>query len=292
MPPGRTLTWTKTLLNILMGRSSAIQDTIHLLMRGKRNVWASIRQSLFLLVCLFLWSLQSVHNLGAQSRDEAETVAHLLAVLFDAGRVVVDRNEGLIDDPHKGPKGFTPEVFEQQIKDEFQRRTGIDLSHVRTAPVPPLAKELLPMLLQASKDVVADAQLVINQRGVGYKNFIPATFGSRTAARFSTRSHVQLKQTTLRPRNPKNAPDAYETEVLKRWSEARGTSDETPTTQIETTQAGALLRVLTPVLYQPHCLACHGEPAGALDVSGFQKEGAHTGDLAGAISIAIPLRPR
>jgi general secretion pathway protein A len=61
---------------------------------------------------------------------------------------------------------------------------------------------------------------------------------------------------------------------------------------IETTQEGALLRVLTPVLYQAHCLACHGEPAGVPDVSGFQKEGARTGDLAGAISIAIPLNQR
>jgi hypothetical protein len=249
-------------------------------------MWTSIRQSLFLLMCVFVWP---DHEVAAQSREDAETVARLLAVLFDAGRVVVDRNEGLIDDPHKGPKGFTPEVFEQQIKDEFQRRTGIDLSHLRAAHVPPLAKELLPMFLQASKDVVADAQLVINQRGIGYKNFIPATFGSRTAARFSTRSHVQLKQTTLHPRNPKNTPDAYETEVLKRWSDARGTSDETPTTQIETTQEGTLLRVLTPMMYQPHCLACHGEPAGALDVSGFPKEGARAGDLAGAITITIPL---
>ena len=252
-------------------------------------MWASIRQSLFLVVCLLVGSAQPAQDVGAQSREDAETVAHLLAVLFDAGRVIVDRNEGLIDDPHKGPKGFTPVVFEQQIKDEFQRRTGIDLSHLRAAHVPPVARELLPMLLQASKDVIADAQLVINQRGVGYKNFIPATFGSRTAARFSARSHVQLKQTTLNPRNPKNAPDTYETEVLKRWSNVRATSEETPPTLIETTQEGALLRVLTPVMYQPHCLACHGEPAGVPDVSGFPKEGARAGDLAGAISIAVPL---
>ena len=252
-------------------------------------MWASIRQSLFLVVCILMGSAQPAQDVAAQSREDAETVAHLLVVLFDAGRVIVDRNEGLIDDPHKGPKGLTPVVFEQQIKEEFQRRTGIDLSHLRVPHVPPLARELLPMLLQASKDVVADAQLVINQRGVGYKNFIPATFGSQTAVRFSTRSHVQLKQTTLHPRNPKNAPDAYETEVLKRWSEDRTTNETMSTTFIETTQEGTLPRVLLPVMYQPHCLACHGEPAGVPDVSGFPKEGARTGDLAGAISIAIPL---
>ena len=55
------------------------------------------------------------------------------------------------------------------------------------------------MLLLASKEVVGDAQFVINQRGIGYKNFIPATFGSQAARKFSKRSKVTIKQTTLDP---------------------------------------------------------------------------------------------
>jgi hypothetical protein len=161
---------------------------------------------------------------GAVERAEAEETARLLAKLLQSGRMVIERNQALIDDPHKGEKGFTPELFEQQLVREFLAKTGIDLTALPAAPVsiliPPLAKELLPALVQASREVVRDAQVVINQRGIGYKNFIPATYGSQASARFSKSAHVRLKQTAIEPRNPKNEPDEYEASVLK-WLSAR-----------------------------------------------------------------------
>ncbi len=228
----------------------------------------------------------------AQPRDEAIETARLLATLLDVGRTVVDRNEGLIDDPHKGEKGFTPEVFERQVAEEFEKRAGVSLLRLPHANVPALARELLPMLLTASKDVVAEAQIVINQRGIGYKNFIPATFGSQAAARFSAGSHVKLKQTALQPRNPKNAPDPYEVMVLSRWMAQAKQRQGTPGAHIESTEDGTTLRVLTPLFYGKHCLACHGEPAGEIDVAGYPKEGAREGDLAGAISVFVPMKAR
>lgn len=228
----------------------------------------------------------------AVERAEAEETARLLAKLLQSGRLVVEQNQTLIDDPHRGDKGFTPEVFEQQLIREFRQRTGIDLSAVdRTPPsilLPPLARQLLPALVQASKEVVNDAQVVINQRGIGYKNFIPATYGSQTAARFSKRSHVQLKQTTLQPRNPKNYPDEYEASVLK-WLAGRPRSEAYVS---ELTEEGRTLRVVMPIYYVKDCLKCHGEPKGELDISGYQKEGAKEGDLAGAISVTAPLDVR
>jgi general secretion pathway protein A len=225
-----------------------------------------------------------------QLRAEAEETARLLAKLLQAGRLVIEKNQALIDDPHRGDKGFTPAVFEQQVRDEFLRRTGIDLSTISqtsaTFAVPPLARELLPELIEASKQVVADAQVVINQRGIGYKNFIPATYGSQAAARFSKRSRVQLKQTTLQPRNPKNEPDEYERSVLQ-WLAGRPNGEAYVS---ELTDAGKTLRVMMPIYYVRECLACHGEPKGEWDISGYPKEGAREGDLAGAISVRIPLR--
>ena len=145
-----------------------------------------------------------------QLRAEAEETARLLAKLLQAGRLVIEQNQALIDDIHKGEKGFTPEAFERQMHDVFRQRTGIDLNlaSAKQAPftIPPLARTLLPALIDASKDVVRDAQVVINQRGIGYKNFIPATFGSQAAARFSKRPQVQMKQTAHQPRKPKNEP--------------------------------------------------------------------------------------
>lgn len=251
-----------------------------------------IRRSWFLLILLaaVLGIAPAQASPPEQLRAEAEETARLLAKLLQAGRLVIEQNQTLIDDIHKGEKGFTPEVFERQMYGVFQERTGIDLSMVSAKqtplPIPPMARNLLPALIDAGKEVVRDAQVVINQRGIGYKNFIPATFGSQTAARFSKRSRVQLKQTAIQPRNPKNEPDEYESSVL-RWLSGRPNGEAYVS---ELTESGSTLRVMMPIYYQPACLACHGAPKGEWDISGYQKEGAQEGELAGAISVKIPLR--
>jgi len=216
---------------------------------------------------------------------QAEETARLIAALLSTGRVVIDRNQTLIDDPNKGAKGFTPDVFERQVISEFRTRTGVDLTKPTAAHLPPETTNLLRALLDASKEVVAEAQPVINQPGVGYKNFIPATFGSQVAGRFSARAGIQLKQTTLEPRNPKNAPDQYEEAVLRRL--LTQPSQSVTISEVET--GNNTLRVLTPIYYTRDCLTCHGGPAGEIDISGYKKEGAEEGDLAGAISVSIPL---
>lgn len=217
------------------------------------------------------------------SRKEAEQMAELLAMFLNAGRVIVERNQPLINDPRKGDKGFTPEVFEQLVLNEFLQQAHIDLKHPPVS-LPAPTKDLLKMLLLSSKEVVADAQLVINQRGIGYKNFIPASFGSQAARKFSKRSKVTIKQTTLDPRNLKNAPDAYEEAMLKRLANEPALSAPI----VEWVHGGQLLRTMMPIYYSEDCLACHGNPKGILDISGYPREGARVGELAGAISIQIP----
>ena len=245
------------------------------------------RVFLFISLSLVFFLMWSSIGWAQAPREETEKTAQHLATLLNVGRLVVERNQALINDSRKGDKGFTPEVFEHEVVDEFIRQTSIDLKHL-PSHLPSLAKELLPILLQSSKEVVADAQLVINQRGIGYKNFIPATFGSQAARKFSNRSQVKIKQTTLNPRNLKNTPDAYEENVLKRL--ATQPASNTPIT--EWTDEGKTLRALTPVYYSQDCLACHGNPRGVLDISGYPREGAQEGDLAGAISIQIPVSSR
>ena len=219
---------------------------------------------------------------------QAEESARLVAMLLSAGRVVIDRNQSEINNPNKGDKGFTPEVFERQVLEEFRTRTGVDLTKPALTHLPGNVTELLAALLQSSKEIVAEAQPVINQTGVGFKNFIPATFGSRVSERFSASSGIGLKQTTLQPRNPKNAPDAYEATVLRRLL----TQPSQSVTISEMPEGNNTLRLLIPIYYENECLQCHGEPAGQLDISGYPKEGAHEGDLAGAISVSMPLKQR
>ncbi len=254
---------------------------------SKKALLMKSRAFLFISLSLVFFLAWSSVGWAQTLREETETTAQHLATLLNVGRLIVDRNQTLIDDPRKGDKGFTPEVFEHEVVDEFVRQTNIDLKHL-PLHLPPLAKELLPLLLQSSKEVVADAQLVINQRGIGYKNFIPATFGSQAARKFSNRSHVKIKQTALNPRNLKNTPDAYEENLLKQLA-TQPTSHSPITEWIDNEKT---LRALTPIYYSHDCLACHGSPRGILDISGYPREGAQEGDLAGAISVQIPEKSR
>ena len=244
----------------------------------------SLSSKVFLLLSLALVFLSSQSSWAGTSQKETERAAELLAIFLNAGRVIVERNQSLINDPGKGDKGFTPEVFERLVLDEFSQQAHMNLRQASPS-VPSRTRELLTLLLLASKEVVADAQFVINQRGIGYKNFIPATFGSQAARKFSNRSHVTLKQITLNPRNVKNAPDAYEAQVLKRLA----TQPASSASIREWIEEGQTLRMLIPIYYSHDCLACHGNPKGILDISGYPREGSREGDLAGAISVQIPV---
>jgi len=245
------------------------------------------RVLLFIFLSLLFFLVWSSVGWAQSLREESEQTAQHLVALLNVGRLIVERNQILINDSKKGDKGFTPEVFEHEVANEFIRQTHLDLKDLPTH-LPSLTKELLTLLLESSKEVVADAQLVINQRGIGYKNFIPATFGSQAARKFSNRSHVKIKQTTLNPRNLKNTPDAYEENGLRRLA----TQPASDTSITEWIDNETILRVLTPIYYSKDCLACHGNPKGILDISGYPREGAQEGDLAGAISIQIPVKNR
>lgn len=222
--------------------------------------------------------------------DAIET-GRLLAVLLDAGRVTIGANLPLINDASKGDKGFTPEVFEKQLTEKFKERSGVDLGNLKDSKVPEMAKKLLPQLVEASKGTVADNQGVINKPGVGFKGFIPATFGTQAAAKFSDKFGVYLKQTTHAGllRNPKNKADAFEATVLKKFADPSYPHQGDKIIS-ETVDGGKSIRVMLPLFYGKGCLACHGEPKGEKDISGYAKEGAKEGDLGGAISVKLTLK--
>ncbi len=226
---------------------------------------------------------------GVDQAQATET-ARLLAILFDSGRVAVGKNQELLNDASKGPKGFTPAVFEKQMLAEFQRRTGVNLAE-SNADVPEMAKPLLARLVEESSKTIASYQPVIDLPGVRYKGLIPATFGTETAARFQNWSGIYLRQ--IAPdhllRNPKNKPDDFEARQLRLLASKFGATEEPPP-QVEVTDGGRTLRLLLPLYYSKACLDCHGAPRGHRDVSGYPREGAKEGDLGGAISVRLPLQ--
>ena len=226
----------------------------------------------------------------AQDHEQERETSHLLAILFDSGRLVVSMNQDLINDASKGDKGFTPAVFEKQVLTVFERRTGIDLSN-SSDKLPAMARPLLDRLLEESKKTIASYQTPINIAGISYKGLIPATFGTETAKRFQSWSGIYLRQIAPEKylRNSKNKPDQYEADVLKALAEYASASGELQP-KWEITDGGHTLRLMLPLYYSKACLDCHGEPKGQRDISGYPREGAKEGELAGAISVKLPLK--
>lgn len=227
----------------------------------------------------------------AEPIEDASETGRLLAILLDAGRGAIARNQDLINDASKANKGYTSEVFERQVAEDFQQRTGIALTNLEGAQIPLMAKPLLSRLMQEAKKTIDTYQSVINVPGFAYKGLIPATFGTETATRFQSWSGIYLKQTAPSHlvRNPRNKPDEYESASFLRFSTSH--SQQVPDKVFsEVTDDGKYVRVLLPLFYKQACLACHGEPKGQRDISGYPREGAKEGELGGAISVMVPMK--
>lgn len=220
--------------------------------------------------------------------EDASETGRLLAILLDTGRATIATRQDLINDASKGNKNFTSDVFERQVAQEFQQRTGITLTDLEAAEVPAMAKPLLARLMQESKKTIDTYQAVINIPGLAYKGLIPATFGTETATRFQSWSGIYLKQTAPSHliRNPRNRPDEYESAAFTRFT-AEPPSDTPDKVLAEVTEEGKFVRVLLPLFYHRTCLACHGEPKGQRDITGYPREGAKEGELGGAISVKL-----
>ncbi|MBZ0221064.1 MAG: diguanylate cyclase [Candidatus Methylomirabilis sp.] len=85
---------------------------------------------------------------------------------------------------------------------------------------------------------------------------------------------VLSKITSLKPRNPINAPDAWEEEALRAFEQ--GIPEATTAAVMD---GEPYLRLIRPFLTERHCLKCHRD------------QGYREGDIRGGISIAVPLRP-
>lgn len=222
----------------------------------------------------------------ALANSDAVETGRLLAVLLDAGRTVVADHQTLINDPKRGHKGFTPEVFERQVTDYFKERINIDLANLKNARVPEMAKKLLPILVQVEKIVVSDVQRIINMEGVGYKGFTPTVFAASAVSKLRAYTDITVRQTMNAPRNPRNAPDPFEAKVLEQFADPQYPRHG-ETIVSEVVDGGKSVRVMLPLYYGKSCLSCHGEPKGEKDVSGYAKEGRKEGDLGGAISVKL-----
>lgn len=121
------------------------------------------------------------------------------------------------------------------------------------------------------------------------------------AANISAKHGWKVGRTSLKYRNPKNAPDAWETRVMQSF-EKRKAAGEDPTklehfevVSQDGNQAFRYMKAL-PIPEGAPCLACHGEkldPAVAARLKTLYPQdratGFKTGDLRGAVTITQPL---
>jgi general secretion pathway protein A len=150
---------------------------------------------------------------------------------------------------------------------------------------------MLPQLVGVQKKVVADYQPIINRPGVGFKGFIPATFGTQTTVRYTTKTGNYLKQTAADKilRNPRNKADEFEAAVLATFADpAYPRTGEKIVSEV--VDGGKAVRVMLPLFYGKGCLGCHGEPAGERDITGYKRDGYKEGDNGGAISVKLLLK--
>lgn len=229
------------------------------------------------------------NEVSISERMELSETARLLAVLLDSGRVVVGRAQATINNPRVEDKGFSSSVFEGQLRKEFMARTRHDLHNLAVAAMPESAKPLLLRLAFFMQKAVHEAQPLINKKGIGFKGFIPASFGTQVAELFSKDTGLKLRQIGppgVAPRNPNNQPDEQEEQVLYA---IRRNHPRVGDHMIEHPEKNGV-HVILPLFYNKQCLVCHGSPKGEMDMSGYEKEGFKDGDLGGAISIALPFQ--
>lgn len=104
---------------------------------------------------------------------------------------------------------------------------------------------------------------------------------------FTLDSDYSIHYTNTETRRPFDAPDEFELEALAVF-------DENPIPEYFTMSTDAngkaIFRYMHPIYYVQSCLDCHGDPIGELDSFGYPKEGKDVGDLAGAVSIIMPVQ--
>ncbi|MBN9662170.1 MAG: DUF3365 domain-containing protein [Acidobacteria bacterium] len=116
---------------------------------------------------------------------------------------------------------------------------------------------------------------------------------------FSRERGLEIRRVSLKYRNPKDAPDEWETQHLKAWArQAEAGEAAAPVEETVTENGRRFLRVLKPITLQAVCLGCHG-PANQIGADVREALNAHyprdkatgykVGELRGAFSAVVPL---
>ncbi|MGH7217241.1 MAG: Tll0287-like domain-containing protein [Nitrospiraceae bacterium] len=235
--------------------------------------------------CATIWLVPGIAvSRDAAVADEVETARQLVALL-KLSYSLVSEHQAEINDPTKGDKGFTPAFVSETLTTRFRNQEHIDFSQ----PDGTSQGALLRSLLECQKAVVASYQAVINRPGIGFKGFLPTLFARKAGDQFFEKTGIKLKHMGTDYRYPGNKPDDFETQVLQMFADSRHPKGQ-PYGRNMMVAGKPSLRLMQPEYATASCLSCHGSPKGERDITGIRKEGWKEGELAGAISVTMPLR--
>ncbi len=147
--------------------------------------------------------------------------------------------------------------------------------------------------VMASWDYVDAVQHSINYNSDGtydFKGVYCSVAGKNIARRFTSLADgYRIGFVRENPRTPTDEPDELESQALACFASGDAQEYYEVLGGVEGRGNARELRYVAPLEVTGGCLTCHGEPAGTRDEVGFMREGMQLGDLAGAVSIAIPL---
>lgn len=219
--------------------------------------------------------------------ESDRAIAEHLAELLRDARSVISANQAHINDPSIGEKGLTGAKVLEASLSAYRAHTGVDPSTL------PAGRErrLLSAYMDAIVAVVNAHQTDINQKGVGFKGFIPAVFARLVNEEFARRDSGEARVKVTAPpdlvRNRKSWPDAWELETIRTKFATSSWRRGKPFAAVVSAHGGQEFRMAVPEYYGASCLSCHGSPKGSVDITGYPREGAKEGDLGGVISVTL-----
>jgi len=106
----------------------------------------------------------------------------------------------------------------------------------------------------------------------GFYRKTPAMVTKELSKLSATKGYYRFHITSLRLKNPENAPDAFERQILRRFEE-----DPSPVSRIEIMDGKRVYRLMIPLRAEAPCLECHAD-------QGYQE-----GDIRGGLSVMLPM---
>ena len=249
---------------------------------------ASVTSALIVLFACASFSIAQSTVGKAVDESEGVAVAKTVAAMLSAGLIVISNNQDLINNPDIGDKGFDGKSVLDQVQKLLRDPAGSDPSKID-----PKSRHgrLVRVQMDAIVEVMTAHQRELNQRGIGFKGFVPSTFGRLVVEAFNrgAQGDAELKMTAPSDivRRRKARPDKWENFVIRE----KLTSKTWPKGQVYAEAAESkgrpAFRVAVPEYYSASCLACHGKPEGQIDITGYPKEGRDEGDLGGVYSLTL-----